>query len=155
RRPRVTRSPRSRGLAAGGSADGVGTVLPTASGREAEPNGDETAIDNPQRIARRSAIVGTGTLVSRLTGVVRVAVTAGVLGKPVLADTYNAANITPNILYELLLGGVLTAALVPVFVDAHDADDETATNAIFTVAMSAVFLLTGIALLLSPVISAA
>src|SRR4051812_36262701 len=114
-----------------------------------------TATDASQRLARRSAIVGTGTLVSRLTGVVRVAITAAVLGQTIFADTYNAANITPNILYELLVGGVLTAALVPVFVDAHDADDERATSAVFTVAMTAVLLLTGIALLLAPVISAA
>jgi putative peptidoglycan lipid II flippase len=114
-----------------------------------------TATDASQRLARRSAIVGTGTLVSRLTGVVRVAITAAVLGQTVFADTYNAANITPNILYELLLGGVLTAALVPVFVDAHDTRDDTATNAVFTVAMTGVFLLTGIALLLAPLISSA
>ncbi len=111
--------------------------------------------DASQRLARRSASVGAGTLVSRLTGVMRVAITAAVLGNTLFADTYNAANITPNILYELLLGGVLTAALVPVFVDAHDADDEQATSAVFTVAMTAVLLLTGLGLLLSPAISAA
>src|SRR4051812_48353413 len=114
-----------------------------------------TATDASQRLARRSAIVGTGTLVSRLTGVLRVAITAAVLGQTVFADTYNAANITPNIVYELLVGGVLTAALVPVFVDAHDANDDNATSAIFTVAMTAVLLLTGITLLLAPFISAA
>ncbi|HEY3831354.1 MAG TPA: murein biosynthesis integral membrane protein MurJ [Acidimicrobiia bacterium] len=114
-----------------------------------------TATDASHRLARRSAAVGTGTLVSRLTGVVRVAITAAVLGQTVFADTYNAANITPNILYELLVGGILTAALVPVFVDAYDADDDTATSAVFTVAMTAVLLLTGIGVLLSPVISAA
>ncbi len=112
-----------------------------------------TAVDASQRLARRSAAVGTGTLVSRLSGVVRVAITAWVLGKTVLADTYNAANITPNIVYELLLGGVLTAALVPVFVDAYDERDDSATSAIFSVALTAVLLLTGIAMLLAPVIT--
>ena len=34
-----------------------------------------------------------------------------------LADTYNLANSTPNIVYELILGGILTSVFVPVFVD--------------------------------------
>ena len=42
---------------------------------------------------------------------------AAAIGKATLADTYNLANITPNIVYELLVGGVLAATLVPVFVD--------------------------------------
>jgi putative peptidoglycan lipid II flippase len=112
-----------------------------------------TELDSTERLAKRSVVVGAGTLVSRLSGVIRVAITAEVLGKTVLADTYNAANITPNIVYELLLGGVLTAALIPVFVDSHDANDETATSAIFTVALTSVLLLTGIAMLLAPVIT--
>jgi hypothetical protein len=34
-----------------------------------------------------------------------------------LADAYNIANITPNILYELALGGILTSVVVPVVVE--------------------------------------
>lgn len=34
-----------------------------------------------------------------------------------LADTYNIANVAPNIIYELLLGGILTSIFVPVFVE--------------------------------------
>ena len=44
---------------------------------------------------------------------------------PTLAGTYSYANETPNIVYELLLGGVLTATLVPLFVrhfESHDDD---------------------------------
>ena len=44
-------------------------------------------------------------------------VLAYALGQATLADTYNLANTTPNIVYELLIGGVLSATLVPVFVD--------------------------------------
>src|SRR5205807_1933385 len=115
----------------------VGTPLPAPPAHDGRR---VTATDAPPRLARSSAVVGTGTLVSRLTGVVRVGITAAVLGQTVFADTYNAANLTPNILYELLVGGILTAALVPVFVDAHDAHDDEATSAVFTVAMTAVLL---------------
>lgn len=60
-----------------------------------------------------------GTVVSRLTGVVRLAVLAATLGvaETRLADTYNLANTAPNILYELVLGGVITSVFVPMFVE--------------------------------------
>ena len=38
-----------------------------------------------------------------------------VIGKGALADAYLIGNETPNIVYELLLGGVLSATLVPMF----------------------------------------
>ena len=34
-----------------------------------------------------------------------------------LADSYNTANNVPNVIYELVLGGVLTATLVPLFTE--------------------------------------
>ena len=52
-----------------------------------------------------------------------------------LTDVYNLANSTPNIVYELLVGGILTATLVPLFVEAHDRDDPAASDAIVTVAL--------------------
>jgi putative peptidoglycan lipid II flippase len=57
-----------------------------------------------------------GTLLSRATGLVRVAVTLAALGVGVVSDAYNTANTTPNIVYELVLGGILTSVFVPVFV---------------------------------------
>ena len=63
--------------------------------------------------------MSTGTTLSRLSGFLRMAVMAAVLGINInrLADAYNVANTTPNIIYELALGGVLSAAFLPVFVD--------------------------------------
>jgi putative peptidoglycan lipid II flippase len=63
--------------------------------------------------------MSVGTVLSRLTGVVRLATLAAVLGitETRLTDTYNLANTAPNILYELVLGGVITAVFVPLFVE--------------------------------------
>ena len=60
-----------------------------------------------------------GTIISRATGVVRLAILAAALGvaESRLPDAYNIANAAPNILYELVLGGVITAVFVPVFVE--------------------------------------
>ena len=56
--------------------------------------------------------MAVGTALSRLTGLIRLAALAYALGFTRLTDTYNLANTTPNIVYELLLGGVLSATLV-------------------------------------------
>ena len=69
------------------------------------------------RLLRSSAVVGVGTGLSRLTGLLRVLALFYALRFTSLADAYNLANTTPNIIYELLLGGVLSATLVPVFVE--------------------------------------
>lgn len=53
------------------------------------------------------------TLVSRITGFVRVWVVLNVLGSTLLNDVYQSANYVPNILYELLAAGALQAVLVP------------------------------------------
>lgn len=112
--------------------------------------GGPTAADDGSRLIARSAVVAAGTLLSRVTGLARLGVVAAVLGGRLLGDTYNAANNTPNIVYELLLGGVLTATLVPLFVDAAERADERASRAIFTAALAAVAVLSVIGFAAAP-----
>ena len=68
-----------------------------------------------QRLLAANVSVALGTLLSRITGLLRVIVFGIVLGQNALADAYDGANNTPNSIYELLLGGVLSATLVPLF----------------------------------------
>jgi putative peptidoglycan lipid II flippase len=77
------------------------------------------ALLRPQGFARDTIVVTACTLVSRLTGFVRVLVAAAVLSNGLLGDTYHAANAIPNLLFELVAGGVLQAFLVPSFVAAR------------------------------------
>jgi putative peptidoglycan lipid II flippase len=60
-----------------------------------------------------------GTVLSRATGLARLAAIAAALGvaESRLPDAYNLANTAPNIIYELVLGGILTSVFVPVFVE--------------------------------------
>jgi putative peptidoglycan lipid II flippase len=74
-------------------------------------------------MGRATAILAFGTFASRFTGFVRVLVIGYVLGVGVLSDAFNYANGIPNIVYDLLLGGILSATLIPVFVE-HLADDD-------------------------------
>ena len=64
-----------------------------------------------------------GTLASRLTGFVRTLVIGVAIGVTV-GDAYNAANTIPNIIYELLLGGVLTSVVVPLLVARAGSDPD-------------------------------
>ncbi len=75
-------------------------------------------------ILRQSAVMASGTIVSRLSGFVRSALLAAILGAQLHADIFNIANTIPNMLYILLAGGVINAVLVPQLVRAiaHDGD---------------------------------
>ncbi|HYT30201.1 MAG TPA: murein biosynthesis integral membrane protein MurJ [Actinomycetota bacterium] len=68
---------------------------------------------------RSTAVMSVGTALSRLTGFLRVIAMLYALGvgESRLADAYNVANTTPNIIYELALGGILSSVFIPVFVE--------------------------------------
>jgi putative peptidoglycan lipid II flippase len=68
---------------------------------------------------RNAAVMTVGTALSRLTGFLRLTAMTATLGVTVssLGSIYTVANLTPNIVYELILGGILTSVFVPVFVE--------------------------------------
>jgi len=65
-------------------------------------------------IARGAAIVAGLTILSRILGLVRTLVFSQTVGATCLGTAYVTANQVPNLLYELILGGALTSAMVPV-----------------------------------------
>ena len=73
---------------------------------------------------RHAALMTVGTTLSRLTGFLRLTAMTAALGVTVstLGSIYTVANLTPNIIYELILGGILTSVFVPVFVE-RDGDE--------------------------------
>jgi putative peptidoglycan lipid II flippase len=76
-------------------------------------------------LARSGLAMATGTLASRGTGFIRTVVIAYALGVGAVNNAYTVANTVPNALYDLLLGGVLSALVVPLLVQAaHDDDDD-------------------------------
>ncbi len=86
-------------------------VAPTDEGLNADP-----PVDPFEGFARHTAVMAVGTTLSRVTGMLRLTATVAALGFGAVSDTYAAANTTPNIVYELVLGGILTSVFVPVFV---------------------------------------
>ena len=69
--------------------------------------------DQTQTVLGSSALMASGTIVSRITGVVRNLTIAAALGSGLLADTYALGNSLPNIIYILVIGGALNAIFIP------------------------------------------
>ncbi|HWA67885.1 MAG TPA: murein biosynthesis integral membrane protein MurJ [Mycobacteriales bacterium] len=69
-------------------------------------------------LARSGLAMATGTLASRGSGFVRTVVIAYALGVGPVNNAYTVANTVPNALYDLLLGGILSALVVPLLVRA-------------------------------------
>ena len=94
---------------------------------------------------RASGVMALGTIISRITGFIRGVLLVAVLGTTLLADTYNVANTMPNILYNLLVGGALTAIFIPQLVrsfDHEDGGDSFASRLITTISLILIALVT-------------
>ena len=107
-------------------------------------------------MGRATTILAVGTFASRLTGFVRVLVIGYVLGVTVLSDAFNYANGVPNIIYDLLIGGILSATLIPVFVE-HLSDDDPAEasrsiSAVMTAICAALVVVSAILWLAAPLV---
>jgi putative peptidoglycan lipid II flippase len=68
-------------------------------------------------VAGSAVIVAVGQLLSRLMGLVRVTVIANVFGAGAEVSAFNVASTVPTMVFDLLLGGMVSAALVPVLSD--------------------------------------
>ena len=100
-------------------------------------------------IARGAALIAGLTVVSRLFGLTRTLVFSQTVGASCLGTAYVTANQVPNLLYELVLGGALTSAMVPVLArSAERAADDPADRALVSQITSA--LLTWSVIILVP-----
>ena len=67
------------------------------------------------QVAKSTAVMSLCTLVSRATGFVRTWAMAFALGNTVMAAGFSLANNLPNMIYELVAGGVLSTAFLPIY----------------------------------------
>lgn len=115
-----------------------------------EQAGQTSGRRRPDSVLQDNLVVGLGTALSRLTGFIRFAVFGIIFGRTALWDAYNAANSSPNMIYELVLGGVLSATLVPVFTRFFADQDDDAAGAVVSSSIVAVAGLTVVAVAASP-----
>ena len=103
-------------------------------------------------LLKSNVTVAMGTALSRVTGLLRIMVFGWIIGQTFLSDAYLIANETPNIVYDLLLGGVLSATLVPLFSSFIETDDDEATNVVITISATLMAALTVVAVVAAPLI---
>lgn len=88
-------------------------------------------------ITTSAAIISICTIISRITGFIRTWAMAFALGSTMLSSSYQVANNLPNMLFELVVGGMLVTAFLPVYMSVkkrlgEEAGNDYASN-IFTI----------------------
>ncbi|MDY6794734.1 MAG: murein biosynthesis integral membrane protein MurJ [Actinomycetota bacterium] len=79
--------------------------------------------DTSAAFAKHASVMAVGTAISRITGFLRYAALAYVLGLTLrfgqtnLPSTYNLANSMPNMIFDLVMGGIIASLFIPVFVE--------------------------------------
>ena len=77
----------------------------------------------PESMARATGVIALGNIASRVLGLVREMLLSHLFGAGAAVDAYNLAIIVPRSLYDLLIGGHVNSALVPVLSDYASRDD--------------------------------
>ncbi|MGA8115129.1 MAG: murein biosynthesis integral membrane protein MurJ [Actinocatenispora sp.] len=138
----------------------VGTPVPDPAAGETmpAPGGTELAeepADDRGGVFRNSAVMAGFNLLSRLLGYGRTVAIGSTLGV-VVSNAYTTAVYSPQMLYELLMGGTLTSVVVPLLVRARkrDADrGEAFTERFVTLAASLLLAVAAVVSLAAPVMS--
>jgi len=100
-----------------------------------------------------SAVMATGTITSRVTGIARDIAMAAALGFYLVSDAFSLGNSLPTILYILVIGGALNAVFIPQLVRRmkEDADQGKAyADALLTVAATVLLVLSITAVIAAP-----
>jgi putative peptidoglycan lipid II flippase len=112
--------------------------------------GGETPLDahSSHRIVKAATFIMIGNLLSSLLGMVRLQVVSGLFGQGNETDAFYAALKIPQQFYDLLVGGAVSGALIPTFVDYSAPDKRRQLRRIFSTILSLVTLITAVVALL-------
>jgi putative peptidoglycan lipid II flippase len=106
-------------------------------------------------LVRSSSVMAVGTIVSRVTGLMRDVALVAAIGLAVLGDAYQVANSLPNILYILLVGGALNSVFIPQLVRRMSDDPDKGTayaQRLLTLVALVLLTLTAMAVALAPLV---
>lgn len=107
-------------------------------------------------VARSGLVMATGTLTSRVLGLLRVILLGGILGTTGLtAEAFEVANTLPNQFYLILAGGILNAVLVPQIIKAdttHADGGQSFVNRLITLSLLLLLVATVLTTLAGPLL---
>lgn len=141
-------------------ADGI-PIISVRSLNDARPGPATGTVPSPDpeptgSAARHSAVMAIGSLVSRATGFLRTLAITAALGGAAVGNAYTTAQIFPGMVYEFLIGGVLTSVVVPVLVRRRKADPdrgEAYAQRLLSLAVLVLGAATALALLAAPLLT--
>ena len=130
-------------------------VMPALRGPLLKPGTADEEVAAPAKapsIAKASGRMAIASLISRITGFLWKLLLVAAIGQGIANDSFNVANTMPNIIFELLMGGVLASVVVPLLVRSQDDADggEAYTQRLITVAFTLLVLGTAAAVLAAP-----
>jgi putative peptidoglycan lipid II flippase len=100
-----------------------------------------------RRIAVAALLIAFGNIASRIIGLVREAVIASYFGRSADVASFTAASAIPTNIYDLLVNGAISAALVPVFSEYAEGDEREfwyVASSIINLVLLAIAALTGL-----------
>lgn len=99
-------------------------------------------------LVRSAGIIGLGNIASRLLGLLRVTIIVHLFGATGFVSAFEAAARVPTMLYDFLISGMLTAALVPVLSEYATKEKRDELWRLASVLLTAVTLLMGVLVLI-------
>lgn len=122
-----------------------------ASVDSADAKGDQDLVEESPSAGGTAASIGSSaalisicTIISRITGFARTWAMAFALGSTLLSSSYQVANNLPNQLYELVCGGMIVTAFLPVYVSVKKRLGQRAGNEYASNLLTLVVLLLGV-----------
>ncbi len=137
-----------------GSHAGLDRTLPSAVEEEAlrqqeivEAEAASAPLDaqaQAEAVGASAALISLCVIISRITGFARTWAMAFALGSTFVSSSYQVANNLPNMLYELVMGGMLVTAFLPVYMSIKKKLGQEAGNRYASNLLTIVVLLLGV-----------
>jgi len=102
-----------------------------------------------QSITGAAILVGSASLVSRIIGMIRDRIFAHYYGVGDVMDAYYAAFKVPDLIYNLLIVGALSAGFIPVFIKAMRKNTDTSWDIVNSIIHIIAIVITAICLILA------
>ncbi len=129
-----------------GAGDATQVISATAGMKTASTSG----------VVRAGALMAIATVVSRATGLLSKVAIVAIIGTGLTNSAYTVANTLPNIVFELLIGGVLTSVAIPLLTRAQRSDPDGGqeyTQRLMTIAVVGLLLATTVAVVCAPLLA--
>ena len=153
--PQSSRAPAHMGVVAGAAQVAAGSTAVPAHMRVSEQPAStaspetESESDRQARVGRSQLLISVCVAISRITGFIRTWAMGLAMGTTLLSSSYQVACNLPNQLYELVMGGMLVTAFLPVYVSLRKREGEERANQYASTLMGIVLVFLGVVALLA------